>query len=110
MLLIPPVPPLLSWESIGRPTARRRTLKRLTLLVFCLVASLHAQYPPEIQWRKIRTAHFEIVFPRKIAPDAQRAANMLETLFGPLTESLATGLKRTTVLLPNQGITRYVGG
>ncbi|SPE35337.1 conserved exported hypothetical protein [Candidatus Sulfopaludibacter sp. SbA6] len=85
-------------------------MRRLTLLAFCLAASLEAQYPPEIQWRKIRTAHFEVVFPREIEADAQRAANMLETLFGPLTESLATGLKRTTVLLPNQGITRYVGG
>ena len=85
-------------------------MKRLTLLAFGLLASLHAQYPPDIQWRKIETAHFEIIFPREISADAQRAANMLETLYGPLTESLATGLKRTSVFLPNQGITRYVGG
>ena len=87
-----------------------RSSRRSIVLAFCLAAPLLAQYPPEIQWRHIRTPHFEVIFPAEIAPDAQRAANMLETLFGPLTESLGTGLKRTTVFLPNQGITRYTGG
>ena len=57
-----------------------RGLKRLTLLVLCLTASLEAQYPPDIQWRKIRTARYEVIFPREIEADAQRAGNMLETL------------------------------
>ena len=83
---------------------------RTVLLVFCLAAALQAQYPPDMQWRKILTPHFEIVFPREIQADAQRAANTLETLYGPLTETLHTSFKRVTVLLPNQGVTRYVGG
>jgi len=85
-------------------------MRRTILLAACLVAALHAQYPPEIQWRKIRTPHFEIVFPKEIEADAQRAANTLETLYGPLTDTLGASFNRVTVLLPNQGVTRYVGG
>ena len=64
------------------------TLGRLTLLVVCVALSSRAQYPPDTQWRKIHTAHYEVIFPREIETDAQRAANMLETLYGPLTDSL----------------------
>ncbi|HUI80805.1 MAG TPA: hypothetical protein VLY24_22925, partial [Bryobacteraceae bacterium] len=47
----------------------------------------------------------------EIAADAERLANALETLYAPLSQSLGTSLPRhTTVLLPNQGITRYFGG
>jgi hypothetical protein len=86
-------------------------MRRAGWLAFALVTVLRAQYPPDIQWRKIVTPHFEVVFLREIAADAERAANALETLYGPLTTSLGTSfLKRTTVLLPNAGITRYVSG
>jgi len=83
---------------------------RLLLLAFGMVAGLWAQYPPETQWRRIVTPHFDLLFPREIEADAQRAANTLETLYGPLTESLGTHFKRTTVVLANQRVTRYVGG
>src|SRR5579863_593115 len=85
-------------------------MRRSALLVVCLTTALHAQYPPETAWRVIVTPHYEIVFPSEIAADAQRAANTLETLYGPLTESLHTRFKRTTILLPNQNVTRYSGG
>ena len=85
-------------------------MRRLLLLTLGVVTALWAQYPPETQWRRILTPHFEVVFPREIEADAQRAANTLETLYGPLTESLHTHFKRTTVLLANQRVTRYVGG
>jgi hypothetical protein len=82
----------------------------------CLLAAysslaLWAQYPPETHWRKIVTPHFEVIFPQEIDPDAQRAANALETLYAPLTRTLGATLPRhTTVLLPNQAVTRYSGG
>ncbi|HEV3199296.1 MAG TPA: hypothetical protein VGZ73_15435 [Bryobacteraceae bacterium] len=85
-------------------------MRRFLLLALGVVMALRAQYPPETQWRKIVTSHFEVVFPREIEADAQRAANTLETLYGPLTESLHAHFKRTTVLLANQRVTRYVGG
>ncbi|HLK67625.1 MAG TPA: hypothetical protein VKU19_29515 [Bryobacteraceae bacterium] len=85
-------------------------MRRLLMLAFGVISILSAQYPPETQWRRIVTPHFEIVFPREIEADAQRAANTLETLYGPLTASLGTHFKRTTIVLANQRVTRYVGG
>jgi len=87
-----------------------RFMKRIVWLAIAMVTALRAQYPPDIQWRKIVTAHFEVVFPRELAADAERAANTLEALYGPLTRTLGADFKRTTVLLPNAGVTRYVGG
>src|SRR5260370_9517101 len=83
---------------------------RQALLAFCFVGVLRAQYPPGTQWRKIQTPHFEIVFPAEIEADAQRAANTLEALYGPLTDTLATKFIRTTAVVPKQGPTRYVAG
>ena len=83
---------------------------RTALLAICLATAVRAQYPPDMHWRKILTPHFEIVFPKEIEADAERAANTLETLYGPLTDSLGIRFKRVTVLLPNQGVTRYAGG
>jgi hypothetical protein len=86
-------------------------MPRTILIGLCLATVLRAQYPPETQWREIRTAHFEVVYPREIESDAQRAANALETLYVPLSQTLGASLPRhTTVLLPNQGVTRRVGG
>src|SRR5215471_151738 len=83
----------------------------LPLMALGLAAALSAQYPPETQWRTIRTAHFDVVFSREVAGDAQRLANALETMYQPLSQSLGATLPRhTTVLLANQGVTRYSGG
>src|SRR5579872_6549862 len=84
---------------------------KLPLLVFTLAAVAWAQYPPEIHWRTIHTAHFDVLYPQEVEGDAQRLANALETMYQPLTQSLGTRLpRRTTVLLANQGVTRYSGG
>jgi hypothetical protein len=84
---------------------------RPLLLALALVFAAWAQYPPDTQWRSIRTPHFEVLFPREIETDAQRLANALETMYHPLSESLGAALPRhTTVLLANQRVTRYSGG
>ncbi len=86
-------------------------LRMRWMLAVCLAAPLLAQYPPETQWRKINTSHFEVIFPREIESDAERLANALETLYGPLSRSLGASLPRhTTVLVSNQDVTRVSGG
>ncbi|HYW46223.1 MAG TPA: hypothetical protein VE959_25380 [Bryobacteraceae bacterium] len=85
-------------------------MRRAALLAFCLATGLRAQYPPETQWRKIETAHFQVVFPREIAAYAEHVANTLEALYKPLTRTLDASPRRTTVILANQGVTRYSGG
>src|SRR5580658_3847591 len=80
------------WGERGITRVRSvRTLRyhwemtRVATLVCCLAASLWAQYPPETHWRRIRTEHFEVVYPSEIEAAAQRAANALETMYAPLS-------------------------
>jgi hypothetical protein len=61
------------------------------------------QNPPGLRWTCIETPHFEIVFPREIEPDGQRAAALLETLYAPHTRTLEADRRRTSVFLTNQG-------
>ena len=50
-------------------------MTRAAVLAFCLAGGLWAQYPPGTEWRRIRTNHFDIIFPSEIEADAERAAN-----------------------------------
>ena len=52
---------------------------RTAILGIILAGALWGQYPPEQQWRRIRTGHFDIFFPSEVTADAQRLANALET-------------------------------
>jgi hypothetical protein len=86
-------------------------MTRALVLACCLAAGLLGQYPPGTEWRRIRTSHFDIVYPSEIEADAQRAANALETLYAPLSQSLGATLPRhSTVLLADQNVTRSSGG
>ena len=84
---------------------------RALVLACCLAAGLWGQYPPGTESRRIRTSHFDVIYPSEIEADAQRAANALETLYAPLSQSLGAALPRhTTVLLADQNVTRTSGG
>ena len=86
-------------------------MKRIAILAAGLAGALWGQYPPELQWQRIRSAHFDVLFPRESADDAQRLANALETLYAPLSQTLGASLpKHTTVLLADQNVTRFSGG
>jgi hypothetical protein len=84
---------------------------RVATLVCCLAWGVWAQYPPGTEWRRIRTEHFDVVYPGEIESGAQRAANALETMYAPLSRSLGAAIPgHTTVVLANQNVTRYSGG
>ena len=84
---------------------------RTGILGIILAGALWGQYPPEQQWRRIRTGRFDIFFPSEVTADAQRLANALETLYTPLSQSLGASLPRhSTILLSDQSITRGSGG
>jgi len=86
-------------------------MQRIAVLAMALAGTLWGQYPPETQWQRIRTGHFDVIFPREVTADAQRLANALETLYAPLSQSLGASLPRhTTVLLADQNVTRGSGG
>ena len=64
------------------------------------------QNPPGINWKNIRTPHFDLIFPEELTEDAQRVANTLEHLYSPLVKTLHPGTvkKRWPVMLTNQGV------
>ncbi|QEC53120.1 hypothetical protein [Anseongella ginsenosidimutans] len=64
----------------------------------------YGQNPPGLNWKKIETPHFQLLFPESISAEAQRTANILEHLreyesaiFGPFPE-------KTPVILQNQTV------
>ena len=56
-----------------------RELIVITVIVFVLPLAVTAQFidtiqePPGIEWKKIDTPHFQVVFPEEITAEAQRA-------------------------------------
>lgn len=62
------------------------------------------QNPNNIQWKKIDTENFEIIFPSEIAHEAQRAAHLLEKAYPFVTRSLETKPARISLVLQNQSV------
>ena len=60
------------------------------------------QNPPGLDWRQIQTEHFKVVFPAAITADAQRVANTLEHIYGPVSKTLSGSHKPLDVVLVNQ--------
>ena len=78
-------------------------LKRaLVLLALTAGPSLAQQSPPGLDWQQIRTERFNVVFPAAIAADAQRVANTLEHIYGPVSRTLRGQRKPLDVVLVNQ--------
>ena len=48
------------------------------------------QNPPDIQWKQIKTPHYQIIFPEEITSEAQRVANTIEYVYGPIAKTLKT--------------------
>ncbi|MDH7515253.1 MAG: hypothetical protein QHI48_05215 [Bacteroidota bacterium] len=77
-------------------------------LMVVFFATAHGQYlspyqsPPGIEWKVIRTEHFDLVFPNEIARDAQRVASTLEHVIGPVSKTLKRTPTRFTLLLSNR--------
>ncbi len=97
-----------------RPHLRRAiALAAALLLTPCTTATAQSrrdwsgvmdggQTPAGTAWKKIETAHFEIVFPAELEREAQRVANTLEHVYGPVSKTLGVTPGRITVTLPNQ--------
>ena len=62
------------------------------------------QDPPDIRWRRIRTPHFEVIFPAPLNTEAQRVAFALERVHGPVAKTLGVKIRRTPVVLRNQAV------
>ena len=60
------------------------------------------QDPPGLDWRQIQTKRFTVIFPETITTDAQRVANTLEHIYGPVSKTLRGPQKPLEVVLTNQ--------
>ena len=64
--------------------------------------SFAQQNPPGLDWRQIQTERFKVIFPAAITTDAQRVANTLEHIYGPVSKTLRGQQKPLEVVLVNQ--------
>ena len=103
--------------STGAPAARvRRGLSVLLLLAVCpcpraagaqvpLFYRLGSgQNPPGIDWRRLETAHFSIIYPDSLVGEAQRAASLLERAYVPLSRDFGRRPPRIPLVLNDQSM------
>lgn len=62
------------------------------------------QNPSSIDWKKIDTRHFEIIFPEEVTEEAQRVAHLLEKVFPFVTRSLEVEPPKISLVLQNQSV------
>ncbi len=79
-----------------------KMMKAVALAVLFAGPSVAQQNPPGLDWRQIRTDRFKVVFPAAISADAQRVANTLEHIYGPVSKTLRGPQKPIDVVLVNQ--------
>ncbi len=62
------------------------------------------QNPPGMEWQKIVTPHFEIIFPKEIKDEAQRVAHLVERAYPFVTRSLEVNPPRIPLVLQNRSV------
>ena len=58
--------------------------------------------PTGLKWYWLETDHFRIMYPERNEPLAQRMANLMETVYEPVSKTLGVEPKKITVVLQNQ--------
>ncbi len=84
--------------------------KKLLFLIFifytpCALFAQNATLssnPPSVRWERVITPYFNVVYPIGFEHEAQRTANLLETVYEPGALSLEKFPKKTSVILQNQ--------
>jgi hypothetical protein len=62
----------------------------------------YQQNPSKMEWHKIDTEHFEIIFSEDILEEAQRVAHLLEKAYPYVTRSLEVAPPKISLILQNQ--------
>ena len=83
---------------------RKRIFIRLMGIGLGLSVAINLWAKPALatSWRRIRTPHFDILFPASIGREANRVANTLEHLYKPVAKSLHIQPRKITLILRNQ--------
>ncbi|XWN34828.1 MAG: hypothetical protein ROO73_04470 [Roseivirga sp.] len=75
------------------------------LLMVTMTAQLWAQELSPTQWYRISTPHFNVIFRGNLGREAQRVANTLEHLYGPVSQSMDVQPRKISIVLRNQNVT-----
>lgn len=69
------------------------------------------QYPPSIEWFRIKTHFGEIIYPKPLSNDALRISRLLEAENAAMSKTMPTKIRKISILLNNQLSTSngYVG-
>ncbi len=60
------------------------------------------QNPASIRWSQLRTPHFRIIYPHGFDSTARYTANLLQTSYEPVSQTLGRKPRRLSVILQNQ--------
>lgn len=63
-----------------------------------------AQNPTTVNWKKIDTKHFEIIFPEEVTEEAKRVASLLERAWPFVTRSMEVKPPKIPLVLQNQSV------
>lgn len=61
-----------------------------------------SQNPASLKWSQIKTPHFRLIFPNNIQALGERTANVLETVYQPVSKTLGKTPRPISILLQNQ--------
>lgn len=80
------------------------TLAVVGFINFSLAQSLPIldQNPTGLKWYQINTPKFRVVYPKGFESEAQRMANTLQTIYGPVSRSLEKEPRPISIVLQNQ--------
>lgn len=62
----------------------------------------YEQNPSDMEWKKIETEHFEVIFPKSVEKQAQRVTHLLEVAYPLVTRSLEVLPPKISLILQNQ--------
>lgn len=85
-----------------------RGLLAMICFGFCAVLTARGQggvlvnNPTDLKWRQINTPNFKIIFPAGYEKNAQRVANLMETIDEPVSRTLESRPRKLSLILQNQ--------
>jgi hypothetical protein len=79
-------------------------MKRFAIVLILIIPFFHnyGQNPSTLKWSQINTPHFRLIFPSQISLTANRTANVLESVYQPVSRSLGREPRPISIILQNQ--------
>src|SRR6056297_1972731 len=79
-------------------------MRKIFILIIMVSKLLIAQDPSDIAWKRIKTRHYQIIFPEEITHEANRVANRMNFLYDKLDFHLEPGHDPIPLILSNRSV------